>query len=368
MKEFQIGTNEAGQRFDKYLRKRLPKAPDSFLYKMLRKKNIVLNGKKAEGRIPLKQGDTVTIYLSDDTFAKFSASAACPAFQQMEITCEAAFDTDISGKKNKPDRLRQPQKDAMLQIRQSIIYEDIDILVLNKPAGMLSQKASPGDVSANELIVEYLLGSGALDGAQAFRPSVCNRLDRNTSGILVAGKTLRGLQEMSAQLRERTAAKYYLCIVRGRLEQERYIKGWLAKDPEKNQSHIYETERPDSRPIETSYRPLQQSESYTLLEVHLITGRPHQIRAHLASIGHPIIGDAKYGDLSTNRYFLEHYGLRHQLLHAYRMVLKDGREFTAPLPELFCTIMKELTITPERNDSICQPGIPAACAALPWKN
>lgn len=313
-----ITPNEAGQRFDKLLSKYLNQAGKGFLYKMLRKKNITLNDKKADGSERLAIGDVVKLYLSDETIEKFS-------------------------RKDSPDPRIDPRVD--------ILYEDSHLLILNKPAGMLSQKAKEDDVSMVEHVIAYLRQTGQLTGEQmrSFRPSVCNRLDRNTSGIIVAGKSLVGLQTMSAMFKERTMDKYYLCLVRGRMERGKRITGFLSKDEEKNQ--VFITERPEegSLPIETEYTPLCAGRDMTLLKVKLITGRSHQIRAHLASIGHPIGGDAKYGDPALNRRLRDEYGVRSQLLHSFQLVMPkmdpplekvSGRSFEAPAPEIFLAVMK----------------------------
>lgn len=306
MREFWIQENEAGQRFDKYLKKVLSNATNGFVYKMLRKKNIVLNGKKADGSSILAQGDRVVFYLSDETFLKFSS-------QEKE-----------------PEDMEELPKIDLLHLPFQILYEDKDILIIDKPFGMLSQKAKAEDVSANEYILAYLSASGQWDAdGAAFRPSVVNRLDRNTSGILIAGKTLKGLQEMSESLKTRTVQKFYFCIVEGILTNPYHIKGYLRKDERKNQAVILsERTSKEDKWIETEYKPVCQYKRATLLEVKLITGRTHQIRAHLASIGHPIVGDLKYGAKKQN-------GITAQLLHAGRICLKDGREITAPLPERF---------------------------------
>ena len=310
MKQFTIGPNESGQRFDKYLKKLLSNASGSFVYKMLRKKNITLNDHKADGTEKLSSGDLVKLFLSDDTFDKFSGA---------EKT-----DSEFSSLK------------AIDSSRLSIVYEDKDVLMINKPSGMLSQKAAPEDISANEYILSYLIRKGELDENQlkTFKPSVCNRLDRNTSGLLIAGKSMKGLQEMSAALKKRTVQKFYRCIVKGELHQKTHLKGYLKKDERTNKvqilSHVNESERKEYLPIETEYRPVATASGYTELEVHLITGRSHQIRAHLASIGHPIIGDVKYGDPKTNELFRREVRIRSQMLHAYRIVFEDGREVIAP--------------------------------------
>lgn len=323
MKEIVIRENEAGQRLDKLLGKYLSQAPKSFLYKMLRKKNITLNGKKAEGKENTCVGDVVRIFLSDETYAKFS-SGTHQGFQKEKIP---SLDPD------------------------QIIYEDHHILILNKPAGILSQKANPEDVSVNEQILSYLLKKGELteEELKTFRPSVCNRLDRNTSGLLIAGKTLPGLQTMSELLRDRSLHKYYQCLVAGSLHEMQRVEGFLYKDPSMNKVSILEKEVPGSKPIVTEYTPLLTGKRLTCLEVLLITGRSHQIRAHLSSIGHPVIGDVKYGKDSINRYYQKEYHLHHQLLHASRMEFPkisgplsylSGRSFEAPLPALMTKIMK----------------------------
>ncbi len=308
MKEIVINENEAGQRLDKFLGKLLKEAPASFYYKMLRKKNIVLNGKKATGNEKLTAGDSVKLFLSDETFEKFA------------------------GKRQTNDLAA-----SVPNIALEIVYEDHDVLAINKPAGMLSQKAKKEDISANEYILQYLLESGTITRASlhTFKPSVCNRLDRNTSGILVAGKTLNGLQQMSKAFRERSMEKYYLAIVAGHISKPRRIEGFLKKDEKNNQVTILSEPSNDAKPIITEYRPLKLVGQVTLLEVHLITGRSHQIRAHLASIGHPVIGDTKYGNPRLNREFLKNAGVTHQLLHAYRLFLADGTKIQADAPKEF---------------------------------
>lgn len=316
MQEIQIAANEAGQRLDKLLAKYLSEAPKSFLYKMLRKKNIVLNGKKASGNEKLVAGDSVKLFLSDETIQKFSK----------EITvCKSNTKLDI-------------------------LYEDDDILLVNKPAGMLSQKAEAKDISLVEHLISYLLESGQLtrENLKSFKPSICNRLDRNTSGLVVCGKSLKGLQTMGQLFKERTLKKYYRCIVAGNVTEKQYVKGYLIKDEKKNQVAVSDTYFPESQEIETEYRPIQQLKQGTLLEVHLITGKTHQIRAHLASRGHAIIGDYKYGSREINDRYKKEYQLSHQLLHAYRLEVPKTKElpqlsekmFVAPSPKQFQKIIE----------------------------
>ncbi len=329
MREFTITPNEANQRFDKYLKKLLDHAPGGFIYKMLRKKNIVLNGKKAQGSEKLGAGDRVTLFLSGDTFEKFSGKQ------------EAS--SEFKALKQLSDPLKRGREVL------PVIYEDADVIILHKPSGMLSQKAAPEDISANEYLLSYLIQKGELteEMFSAFQPSVCNRLDRNTSGILLAGKTLKGLQNLSEALKQRSVQKYYRCIVAGEIREPARLKGYLKKEEAANRVYIAENctegEKREYLPIETGYRPVQILHGFTELEVHLITGRSHQIRAHLASVGHPIAGDAKYGKKSINDRFRREAGVTSQLLHAYRMVFPKGLngeseepfEITAPCGEDF---------------------------------
>lgn len=316
MQEIIVTANEAGQRFDKLLVKYLNEAPKSFIYKMLRKKNIVLNDKKATGNEKLTIGDSVKLYLADETIAKFSRTEV--------ITTNAKLD---------------------------IIYEDENVMMLNKPVGMLSQKAEAKDESLVEHIISHMLSTGELspDDLRKFKPSICNRLDRNTSGLVVAGKSLVGLQKMGELFKDRSLRKFYRCLVVGEVSDKIYIKGYLTKDERTNKVSILNKEQEGALPIETEYEPIWTNGRCTLLEVHLITGRTHQIRAHLASQSHSIIGDYKYGNRVTNDEYKAKYGLESQLLHAYRMELPvltgdlsniSEKKFVAPLPTLFSKIIQ----------------------------
>lgn len=317
MKLLTVTEREAGQRLDKMLAKYLNLAGKGFIYKMIRKKNITLNGRRCDGSEKLEEGDQIRLFLSDETIGRFSSVPV------------------------------QPVKKTSLDV----IYEDENILLINKPCGMLSQKAAESDVSLVEYITAYLRETGAMteEDLKTFRPSVCNRLDRNTSGIVIAGKTLGGLQAMGAVLKDRSLHKYYQCIVKGRVETPCRIRGYLRKNPAANQVSVFKDPVPDSQAIETEYIPLSVGSAYTRLQVTLITGRSHQIRAHLASIGRPILGDPKYGDPVLNREIRQKYGVSTQLLHSWKLVMPDavpepcaglaGRSFTAPLPKDFERVM-----------------------------
>lgn len=318
MKEFIIQKNEENQRFDKYLKKLLPNATTSFLYKMMRKKNIVLNQKKASGNEKLAAGDIIQIYLSDETFEKFHM--------------------DLEVLKQEYDALKN------LKLKQlKIVYEDADMIVADKSYNLLSQKAVNTDVSANEYLLGYMIRNGELsfEQFQTFRPSIVNRLDRNTTGLLLFGKTLDGLQTLSEQVRTHTLQKYYRCIVKGELKTEVHLKGYLKKDEKNNKVMFFENETEGADYIETGVKPLQCMHGVTLAEIHLITGKTHQIRLHLSSIGHPIIGDMKYGEEALNKVYNKKYGVNHQLLHAYRLEFPNGNVVVAEPPKVFLRMLTE---------------------------
>ncbi len=287
---------------------------------MLRKKNITLNEKKATGAEKLSEGDSIKIFLSDETYAKFSG----------------AFSDEDEKEFLKLQKLANEKAYQILPV----IFEDENILVLNKPAGLLSQKASKDDVSANELFLAYLIAQGELTQEQykTHRPSVCNRLDFNTSGLILCGKTITGLQELSSALKDRTMAKYYVCLVKGVISIPITVEGYLKKDEKTNKVTIKDHPFEDAKYIKTSYEPLSTNGEFTRLKVHLITGRSHQIRAHLAHLQHPLLGDYKYGNKKTNDELKKKYGVEGQLLHSYEMKFENGLHIFAPIPQIFDTI------------------------------
>lgn len=348
MRQLRIGPAEEGQRLDKYLCRYMPQAPKSFFYKMLRKKNITCNKKKCDGSEKLCAGDCIELFLAEDTIEKFRGTLP----DMTDSGNKAENENDTADRKNAADR-----KIAAAG-KLSIIYEDSDILLLNKPAGELSQKASPNDVSMVEKVIDYAIASGKLTREQlaVCKPSVCNRLDRNTSGLIAAGLSIRGLQFLSEQFRIRELHKYYMALVKGCVNEKQTLKGYLYKNERDNIVEIHETldsfpehMRKEALPIETVYEPVAVTKQATLLKVLLVTGRSHQIRAHLASIHHPIIGDSKYGDSAANERFRKGAGTKRQLLHAYEMVFPacegnfahfSGRSFRAPLPADFLKAME----------------------------
>ena len=320
MKEIIVGENEQDKRFDSFLKGYLKEASGGFIYKMLRKKNITLNDKKSDGTEKLKKGDVIKIFFNDDTLNKFR------------------------GKVASKDSLRPELRAYKMLGKLSVIYEDENIILIDKPAGVLSQKAQKEDYSLNEWLIGYLLDKGDItaESLETYRPSICNRLDRNTSGIVICAKSLSGARKMNELIKDRNVGKFYRTLVKGKIEKDFSLKGYLSKDEKKNKVVILDKdpEDPDFSYIETEFHVVgyNSKRSLTMLEVKLITGKPHQIRAHLSSIGHPIIGDIKYGGSTYNK-------INYQLLHSYKLQFPkgldepfsslSGKEFVAPLPKEF---------------------------------
>ncbi|MDO4621512.1 MAG: RluA family pseudouridine synthase [Eubacteriales bacterium] len=335
MKEIRINRNEAEQRADKFLRRYLPEAGSGFLYKQMRKKNIVLNGKKMDGKELLQEGDRIRIFFSDETLAKFAGRQT------------AENDRTETENAEQSKQASDPVKKLAEQISSMIIYEDADAAILNKPAGVLSQASGKGEISLVEGFRQYLCDKGELteESLRLYAPSVVNRLDRNTSGIILAAKTLPAARELSEKLRERTISKYYLAAAEGQIRDAQDCCAWLLKDTQTNKVHLYSEPVEGASPVHTAWKPLRYTElmgsSCTLLEVDLITGKTHQIRSHLAFHGHPILGDVKYGSKTLNEQLRSRYGLRRQFLHAYRVEFPDmqrlkqlsGKTFTADVPK-----------------------------------
>lgn len=323
-----ITEREAGQRFDKYLHKLLPNAGNGFLYKMLRKKNIVLNEKRADGSEKIVCGDVVDIYFAEETLQKFMGNEKYPLRTDPVTALTAAPETET------------------LFSGVTVLYENEHILLVNKPAGLLTQKAEKDDLSLNEWLSGYLLKTEQITAEEmrTFRPSACNRLDRNTSGIVLCAKSVPGAQMLSDALKARSLHKFYRLYVKGILNEEQTIEGFLQKNKNNNIVRIYADKKDGSSCIRTRYMPIRQEQDKTLLEVELITGKTHQIRAHLASIGHPLLGDYKYGDRDFNEQYRRRFGVKYQLLHAYRIVFPpltapfediSAKTFCAPVPEIF---------------------------------
>ena len=298
MQTITITKANTNRRLDKFLFAYLNAAPENFIYKMLRKKNITLNEVRAKGAEQLQDGDTVQLYLSDETIEKFRK------------TREIATAKPLTG----------------------IVYEDDSFLIVNKPQGLPSHSMAGKTDHLLGRILFYLQESGAYDPSDTFVPALCNRLDVNTSGLVVCGKTLHTLQEMNALFANQMMDKEYITVVEGdlgKVGKSRVLRGYYQKEGKANVARVVNTE--NTLPVTTAYTVLAVSpdSKYTLVAVNPITGRSHQIRAHFAAIGHPLAGDKKYGGHPTP------FG-QSQLLHCRRLSApaqeESHRTWEAPLP------------------------------------
>lgn len=299
MREIEITGKEQGQRADKFLLKYMNKANKSFVYKMIRKKNIKLNDKRLMGNELLKTGDVIKLYLADETIDKF----------------------------------REDKRILKTERNFSIVFEDENILLCGKPAGLIVHPDKEHKTNTlNDQLLYYLYKKGEYNpnNSMGFVPSVCNRLDVNTSGIVAMGKNLNAVQELNRGFRDRLIDKYYITLVKGVVEKSGTIEGYHSKSSE-NTASISKTDNGGSY-ICTHYRPIKSNGKYTLLEIKLETGKSHQIRVCMKYIGHPIVGDRKYGDYEVNKYYYDKFGLENQFLHSYRLVMKLK---TGPLNYLY---------------------------------
>ncbi|MGL5352636.1 MAG: RluA family pseudouridine synthase [Clostridium sp.] len=308
-----IGTNEAGQRLDKFLRKLLTDVPLSAIFKALRKGDIRINGKKQKENYALQLNDIIEIkYLKSN---------------QEEIKQKPKFiKVDASGMK--------------------IISEDEHLLVVEKWPGILihpDQKSE--EPTLTDYVLSYLNEKGAYlpDQEVTFTPASCNRLDRNTSGIVMFGKTFEGLRTLNEMIRDGKVEKYYMTLVTGKVKDGIYT-GYIKKNEDINISKVYDEEIPNSKKIAMEVKTIQTNSAYSLVEIDLITGRSHQIRAHMAHLGHGVIGDNKYGDKKLNSFFANKFGLNYQFLYAYKLIFRDApgkmeylnnKTVAAALPPIF---------------------------------
>jgi 23S rRNA pseudouridine955/2504/2580 synthase len=319
MRELRIGVNDAGQRLDKFLTKALKNLPQSLLYKSIRLKKIKVNRKRATPSQILAEGDSLQLFLAEEFFGGEAPRTA----------------HTLSG----------------VHPHLSVLWEDENILLLNKRPGMSVHEGEEGD--GETLIGEiqaYLYQKGEYDPAkeQSFAPALCNRIDRNTSGIVIAAKNAEALRVMDEKIRLRQIEKYYLCVVHGTPKpNEATLRAYLVRDEGEKKVRIYDAPRTGAKEIVTRYRVLQTKGDLSLLEVELLTGRTHQIRAHLAHIGHPLLGDGKYGVNRADRA----RGYSHQALCSYRLRFAfsgeptaleylNGKEVAIPREEIY--FIKEL--------------------------
>ena len=309
---YTITNKDCNQRIDKFLKRMLKDAPVSFLYKMFRQKDVKVNGKKANIDYILKEGDVVDIYL-------------------------------------KKDLLNQFHKEALLRPVKAdfpILYEDDNILVIDKPKGLLVH-GDEGEkrITLQNMVLNYLKDNREWDpdSLTGFIPSPAHRLDRNTSGIVIFGKNLPALQELLTLFRERTQIeKRYTLLVRGTTSERGEINYPLIKDSNKKMVKVGTIQKGAKPALTRFHRIKSYTCGFSLVEAELLTGRTHQLRVHFAAIGHPIVGDSKYGDFKVNENFEKLYGLKNQFLHASYFkfdkidgVLSylSGKEFNSSLPE-----------------------------------
>ena len=313
-----IDKNNEGQRLDRYMKKYLRAAPLSLIYRLCRK-DIRVNGQRVGIDIMLNAGDEISLFISDDRIAELQ---------------------------KRPKRTR-----AKKQFK--VIYEDDNILVVSKPFGLLTHGDSKEkkDTLVNQ-VVGYLLDNDPEQlNNSFFTPSPVNRLDRNTTGLVVFGKNPKAVRNFAEMIRNKDDVdKYYMALVNGSIKKEMTLADKMIKDNERNIVKIVSEENADGRLMETIISPISSIGDYTLVEVKLITGRPHQIRVHLAHIGHPIVGDTKYGNRKVNAIFENKFSLTTQFLHAYKMKINCGIEsleylkgsvFECELPENLSNILEE---------------------------
>ncbi len=310
MISFKVKKEESGQRLDKYLRKNLNEAPLSLLYKLLRKKDVKVNGKRVNGEYILNNEDNIDVYLSDEYLKEY-------------VKPKGTYDLPKAFK---------------------VIYEDENIIIVDKPMG-LSLHAD--EIEKTNTLANQVLAYTKRNGTSSVTYPA-HRLDRNTSGLVIFGKDMETLHELNEMFKTRKGIhKYYLALTFNKLDKEKVIDAPLLKDEKKKLVSVDK----NGLSAKSIARPLLSNDDYSLVEVELLSGRTHQIRVHLSYVNLPIVGDSKYGDFEKNKKFLKEYKLKYQFLHAYKIVFDklDGKlaylsnkEFVSNLPKAKQEIVDKL--------------------------
>ena len=338
MKQIEITKNDAGRRLDRFLRKYLPKASLGSIYKIIRK-DVKVDGKRRDEKYMLSEGEILTLYLSDEMIAELRGG------------------TD--------SELEEAKTSARARRNFKIVYEDENILVADKPFGLLTHGDSSEKKNhlANQ-VKDYLIETGEFNPREkVFAPAPANRLDRNTTGMVLFGKTAEALKDLNKMIREGGIRKFYLTLCYGAVEEELHLTGSLSKDEKTNTVKVSDRPSSESKDIETIVRPLAvytgKGMTVSLVEVELVTGRTHQIRAHLASAGHPLLGDYKYQTKAVTKHNLglkNRYEINTQLLHSARLEFvectealeyMEGKQIETDMPESFGRILGELRMMKE---------------------